>query len=208
MKSLLLAGLLALSFFSPPVHGQQAETKQAIRATFQQMNMALAAGQGSAAAALVDAATIRHFDRLLMLANTTDTTVFDTLKPADKVSVNMLRQAVPAERLTDLTGKGLVAYAVQTGALGKNSLATLRLGAIAARGNSASASLFQKGKKLPVKAYFTREEDGWKINLTSLLPAAERALARLPTTKGAPDGSFLRGLMEISRKSAQAGSMR
>lgn len=150
-----------------------------IRACFDKYFAALKAGNGEMAASLVDNNTLQHFQRMLDLARTADSTTVRGLDAMDQMTVLSMRIQVPADELRTLDPRAAVARSVSKGMMADGGPDGLGLGDVTVEGDKASAPLKMFGFPTPAKFSFQREDGRWHIDLTSLFDLSKQALGQM-----------------------------
>src|SRR5690606_46733 len=94
-------------------------------------------------------------------------------------------------------GEGLLIYAIKEGMVGKNSVANNTIGDITIDENFAKGQLVVNGKEAPFYFHFYKEEDLWKIDLTSIFPIAETAFKKMQQDSGQEENEYLLTILEM-----------
>jgi hypothetical protein len=91
----------------------------------------------------------------------------------------MMRLRVTKQEISTLDGKGLITLAVNKGMVGKNGVMEKSIGEVKSEGDFAKAQMHVKGQKTPFYFQFHRENNQWKIDITSVFPITDLAFKKL-----------------------------
>ncbi len=81
--------------------------------------------------------------------------------------------------------------------VGKNSVANNEVGSVDIDENFAKGQLVANGTPAPIYFHFYKEEENWKIDLTSIFPVATQAFQRMADESGQDENEYLFMLLEI-----------
>lgn len=131
--------------------------------------------RGEDAVQYLDSRTVAYYDYILAQTITADSSKLATFSTMDKLMVLMIRHRVDTTTIFSLDGKELIVLAIQLGMIGKNSVINNSVSEVKIDQDFARGQLAVKGKPQPVYFHFYREENQWKIDLTSIFPMGETA---------------------------------
>jgi hypothetical protein len=168
-----------------------------IRGSFDGYYKAIHAADGEAAAAVVDNATIQYYDRMLGLALRGARQEVGRLSMLDRMMVFTIRHRVPLATAQRMTGKDLFIHGVRQGWIGKDAGKDIKLGEISISGTTAEAAIESNGQRAPFKWTFHKEGGAWKMDLTSIMPAGNRALSSLAARGGMDEDELILKSLEL-----------
>ncbi len=176
--------------------GQSAE-QILVKQSFNSYKSAILNDKGEDAAKFVDNRTIKYYGDILELVKNADSTSIDSLSIMDKLVVFLIRLKASREDIISFDGQKLFAYAVNSGMVGKNSVADNSLGAITIDKGFAKGQLVVKGKSQPLFFHFYKESNQWKMDLTSLFPMTNSLFQNMADESGQGTNEYLFSLLEI-----------
>lgn len=187
---LLLFGLTAPAAAAP---------KDDVAETFEAYRSALLASDGAAAAEVVTQGSRDHYRSYADMALTLDRAGLKRLHIADRLTVMLLRHSIERERLTQMSGGEIIAYAVQEGWISKEGAAGIRLGNYQVAGDFATGTLLRAdGSETPYKVEFLMEEETWHLNLKKMLEFARIGIEYAVQQANMGEDEFLLALLEYS----------
>ena len=193
IKNLTLLLLFALTLNS--CTAQKKEEKQ-VRKSFENYKSAILNDKGEEAVKFVDSRTIKYYSDILVKIKGADSVEVNSLGLMDKIMVFSIRhRATPAEILS-LDGKGLLVFAIKKGMVGKNSVANNTIGDIEVDGTFAKGQFIFNGEKAPFYFHFYKEDEIWKIDLTSVFYIGTAAFRKMQEDSGLDENEFLFSLLE------------
>ena len=108
-----------------------------------------------------------------------------------------IRHRTAKEDILSFDGKTLLTYAIQSGMVGKNSVAKNSIGDITIDGNFATGQFIANGQKAPLYFHFYKEDEQWKIDLTALFPISTNVFKKMADDSGQNQNEFLFSLLEM-----------
>ena len=190
--SLLLIPLLILCIDAA---GQSSDESQ-VRATFARYKSAILHDNPDEALEYVDSRTIAYYSHVLERVKNAGEAEVKALPLLDKLMVLTVRHKMEREDLLSFDGKGLLAHAIRTGLVGKNSVANLSLGEVFVENHFARAQLAVDNAPALFYFHFYREEEKWKIDLTSLFPTTSEAIRQMIKESGQGEDEFILSMIE------------
>lgn len=195
---LLLICLLAISCSTSKKAPKPVMTEEEhVKAAFDQYKSAILNDKGAVAVEFVDSRTIAYYADMLEHTKRSDSTTVDNLKIMDKLMVLSIRHRTPKEDILSFDGKKLLVYAIQEGMVGKNSVVNNEIGKIEIEGDFATGQLVARGVETPVKFHFYKEQDSWRVDLTSIFPVANEAFRQMADQSGQTENDYLLMLLEM-----------
>jgi len=167
------------------------------RACFEKYKSAILNDRGAEAAEYVDSRTISYYQEILEKTKNADSTEVNSLNIMDKLMVFSIRHRTVKEDILKFDGKQLLVHAIQEGMVGKSSVVNNEIGEIDLAGDFAKGQLISSGTPVPMYFHFYKEQDSWKINLTSIFPVANQAFQKMADDSGQDENEYLFMLLEV-----------
>ena len=174
----------------------QKNVARAVKASFENYKSAVLNDKGEDAVQYVDSRTIKYYGDILQHVRTADSTTIESLSVLDKLMVFTVRHRASKDDILSFDGKGLLAYAIKSGMIGKNSVANSSIGDVTVDGSFAKGQYLSNGKKAPFFFHFYEEGDSWKVDLTSIFPVSIIALKKFAEDSGQSENDFIFSLLE------------
>ena len=162
-----------------------------VRAAFASYKAAAVGGDGAGAASFVDRTTVAYYDEALRRARRAPEAEVRGLSLVDRLVVLSIRQRIPVAMLRGLDGRRLVASGVREGWIGRQGTEHMELGEVSVKGDVAAAPVLVDGRPSEFAFRFRREPAGWRLDLTSVHPATERALEAAIAQSGVEADRFM-----------------
>ena len=175
---------------------QQKEEKL-VRKSFENYKSAILNDKGDEAVKYVDSKTIQYYSEILDKTKNADSTDVNSLGLMDKLMVFSIRHRATKDEIMTLDGKGLLVYAIKKGMVGKNSVANVSIGDVKIEGTFAKGQFIANGQKAPFYFHFHKEDDMWKIDLTSIFPIGTAAFRKMQEDSGQEENVYLLSLLEM-----------
>lgn len=176
-------------FINNVIQAQQQDLKD-IRASFDGYKQAIMHDQGATAIEFLDSKTIQYYDSIAFYCNYADSLELEKLTIMDQMMVLIIRHLIPDSQLLDYNGYDLLLFAINKGLVGKDMVEHNDIGMITLLGNEAKAELLVNGNASNVYFNFFKEEDAWKLNLTTLFPMVNVTLEETINNIGIDRKSF------------------
>jgi hypothetical protein len=170
--TLLFLLVLSISAFT-----QKSEVK-AVKASFDNYKQAILNDKGEEAVQYVDSRTINYYGDVLEKVRSADSATVNRLDLLDKVMVFSVRHRATKEDILSFDGKGLLVYAIKSGMVGKNSVVNSSIGDVTVEGTFAKGQYVSNGQKAPFNFDFYKEDNAWKVDLTSIFSTTNIAFSR------------------------------
>ncbi len=194
MKRIL--SILFIAFFTANCYSQNEEKKQ-IENCFRTYKDAILTNQGKIAVNSVDDKTIKYYTEILEKIKKTDSITLDGLGIIDKFSVLTFKHRASKKEILSFDGKDLFEFAIEKGMVGKNSVKNTSIGEISIDGNFARGQLISNGQETSSYFTFYKENNNWKINITSMLSAGVKAFNLMIKDSGKTENDFIIDILEI-----------
>ena len=189
--------LVSLLFLTVISQAQKKEEK-AVRETFKKYKSAILNDRGEEAVKYVDSRTIKYYGDIIELVKTADSAKTSALPLMDKLMVLLIRHRSTREEILSFDGKGLLVYAIKSGMVGKSSIANNEIGDVTIDGTFAKGQFMANGQKAPFYYHFYKEEEQWKVDLTSIFPIGVMAFKRMVENSGQSENEYLLSLLEMT----------
>lgn len=196
--------VFALVFLAPALAfgaGPQGDS-DAVRGVFTAYREAILAKQGGEAAALLSRSTFDYYEKMRKLALTGDAKTVQAESLSNQLQVLLMRLRVPTEKLESLSSQALIAYAIDEGWIGRDSVVKLKAGDVLTEGDIATLAVSIEGVGAGPGFRFNREPAGWRLDLVPLLQMSNLMLQMAAKEKGIPEDQFMLGMLEsvVGRK--------
>lgn len=176
----------------------------AVSAAFDRYKSAILSSDADAALQLIDSNTKNYYKEILKVILYADETQSKTMPPLAKIALIQGRHQIPLDTLKQMTVKSYFSYAIKQGWIGKQSVADIELTDISVNQNIATSKLSKNGKTAPFGFTFHKEDGTWKIDLTSILPASDKAVKQVIQQSGKNENAYIFGIIEkLSGKKVQ-----
>lgn len=189
-------GIFVLLISGQLAYGQKSEEKL-VRASFDNYKSAILNDKGDEAVKYVDSRTIKYYSDILELVKTADSTKIETLSILDKPMVFSIRHRTSKKDILSFDGKSLLVYAIKSGMVGKNTVVNNSIGDVSIDKDFAKGQFIAKGQKAPFYFHFYREDELWKIDLTSIFPVSTMAFMKMADESELSQNEFLFSLLEM-----------
>lgn len=193
IKSIGITFLITLGNIA---YGQKSEEKL-VKKSFDKYKSAILNDKGEEAIKFVDSRTIKYYSDILELVKTADSAKVETISILDKLIVFSIRHRTAKEDVLNFDGESLLVYAINSGMVGKNSVANNSIGEVKIEGNYAKGQFISNGQKAPFYFDFYKEDKQWKIDLTSLFPISTKAFKKMADDSGQNQNDYLFSLLEM-----------
>jgi hypothetical protein len=166
----------------------------AIRQVFSEYHAALAGKDGAKAARKVTSATIANYGKMKTAALESSAQQVRALSFVDRLMVLRLRSEFTPQALSRMSPEQLFAHGVAQGWVGQNQTDNA-LGAIAIKGDQASAEALVNGEVTPFRFLFQNER-GWRLDLVTLMASVNPAMASAAREAGMTEDAFIVHVLE------------
>jgi hypothetical protein len=188
--------LLIFAFVMNSCSAQKKEEKL-IRNSFENYKSAILNDKGEEAVQYVDSRTITYYSEILKKTKNADSIEVNNLGLMDKLMVFSIRHRATKSEILSFDSKGLLVYAIKEGMVGKNSVANNTIGDVKIDGTFAKGQFIANGQKAPFYFHFYKEEDKWKIDLTSIFTIGTAAFKKMQEESGLNENEYLLSLLEM-----------
>lgn len=196
MQKILLTAIV-LSIHSTFVFGQKSEEK-AIRNVFETYRKAILTDNADVALQCVDSRTINYYGHILDQVKHADSVQVSALNVFDRFMVLTIRHRTPKEQILSFDGKSLLAYAIKSGMVGKNSVSEKnKIGEVTIESEFAKGQFMFEGKKVPIFFHFYKENGTWKLDLTSIFSLSTFVIEDMIKSSGMSENEYFFYLLKL-----------
>jgi hypothetical protein len=189
LTSLLMTLFLVLS--PAPSHAETSSEDTAVLNTFRGYKDAVLSGSGERAVNFVAKKTLDYYAELKDLALYGRAEQVKSLTLMDRLMIISLRHRIQPAALKAMSPKELFVYAVQNGWIGKDNVRRLDIDAVVISENSAKAAYRYDGQTVDLFFHFYKEDEGWKLDLLSVLRTGDAALQEALRSQGRDENEFI-----------------
>lgn len=185
MRALLITLLV---FATSQLIGQTEE--EAIKNCYNGYKQAILDDRGADAVEYIDQHTLEYYTTCLDRAIYMDSASVEKLQIVDKMTVLGIRHRIPKEDIYKMDNRALFQRTIEEGMISKNSVKSSELGVVRIEGNFATGNVVADGSPTPINFHFYKEENDWKIDLTSIFPVPQKALSQMISDLGVSETDF------------------
>ena len=196
VRKIKIFGVMFFLIVGQVACGKKGKEKVVVKA-FENYKTAILNDKGEDAVKFVDSRTIKYYSDMLELVKTADSTKIETLSILDKLMVFTIRHRTSKEDILSFDGKSLLIYAIESGMVGKNSVANNSIGEVSINKNFAKGQLVSNRQKTPYYFHFYKEDRQWKVDLTSIFPISAIAFEKMANESGMRQNDYLFLLLEM-----------
>ncbi|MEQ6122978.1 hypothetical protein AAON49_02105 [Pseudotenacibaculum sp. MALMAid0570] len=168
-----------------------------IKEVFNKYKSAILNDKGSEAVEYLSLKTLAYYNLMLSNVKELDSSDVRALNVIDKIFVLSIRYRTPKEKILDFDSKSLVVYAINNGMVGKNSVRNADIGEVKVEGEIGLGQFVVNGEPAPFYFHFYKENNEWKIDLTSIFEIAETAFEKIIQESGEDDNDFILKLLRM-----------
>lgn len=172
------------------------QSEDSVRAVYDNYKSAILNDRGEEAVEFVDSRTIAYYDKIIELVKTADSSKLETLSLLDKFMVLIVRYRTSKEDILAFDGNELLIYAINSGMVGKSSVANNTVGEVTIVDEFATGEFVSNGQKSPFDFHFYYEGGRWKLDLTSIFAVSDTAFKQVIEQSGMSENEFLFTTME------------
>ncbi len=197
----IVVALIALLPAACATKPQTAEgtPERAVEQTFLGYKTALLEEDGGAASDLVTAGSLEYYRDMADESLTANRARLMDMHVVDRITILLFRQGLTTEQLRRMSGKELMAFAVERGWFSENSVATAELTNYRTEGAFAEANLLRRdGSASSIGMEFRREDDAWRLDLLHNLDVARKSMRLALALSGMSEEELLRKSLESS----------
>lgn len=174
--------------------------KTRVIALFDQYKEAVATENGRVAVHCISSNSITYYEQVLDHVLHANKEKLLSLPSGDLMQVLALRRAFPKTLLITLDGRKLYQTMIEHKFTEEEQLAQTTLGYIAFRDNEAKAQMILRGKPSSVFFYFVKEDDQWKLDLTTTVEMTSTFVENKARDSQLSVPDFLEAIMQLSEE--------
>ncbi len=168
-SNLLLSTLIALTCFTLVSCENRKQEQKEIKTVWKNYTEAVGNAMGAESVQYIDSTTVNYYAYILGLVKTADSLSVEGLRFDQKILVLSVRHITPASKIMQMNGRSFFAYCIQNHMCGGNANDEYSLEVLSVKDGVAMTQLIDSNKHPGLKVKFVREDENWKINLTSTL---------------------------------------
>lgn len=150
-----------------------------VRMAFEDCDQAMLDGDSQRVIELLSPDMLRQFDYLLQDALDATRDEVREKRPSEMAMILIMRNRCTRQQLEEMDGAAWVIYAVEQGWMkSSNDIASLSIGKVTVRGNTAVGEIWVNGEKTKLNYAFVRDGEQWKVDLTEAYKAWDEAVER------------------------------
>ncbi len=188
----------ATGYEAAPVDDASVQHDEAgIMSSFAQYKSGLLEKKSNVAIQQLSQGTIDYYAKILDMVKNGTKADIQKQPLVDQINILLPRFLFDASVLGELhTGKDMLVLAIDNGLIDENSVSNLTISKINIVGKTASVEVNTEHGVAPQKLQFIKENNVWKMDLTSILPATNAVLESVIASAGMTQGTFLMEIFE------------
>ncbi len=167
-----------------------------VQKSFDDYKSAILNDKGEEAVNFVDSRTIKYYSEILDKSKNADSTTVSSMGLMDKLMVLTIRHKTSKQDILSFDGKGLLVYAINEGMVGKGSVMNTSIGEVEIDGTFAKGQFISNGEIAPFHFNFYKEDNAWKVDLTSIFSIGTTAFRTMQKESGYEENEYLFMLLE------------
>ena len=193
MKKILTFLILLISISAL----SQEKSEQKVRESFENYRQAILNDKGEEAIKYISDNTFDYYHNILNEVKLADSTRIEDLSLIDKLTVLIIRHRTPSDKIKSFDKKTLVVYALDEGMIGKETVKNYSIGSIYFEDeNTALGQLIVNAKSVSANFRFFKEDNNWKIDITSVMPGTNDAFEKMIESSGMNENEFIFLILE------------
>jgi TonB family protein len=168
-----------------------------IKESFENYKAAILNDKGKEAIKFVSSQTISYYNFILNQIKFADSTEISALDFIHKMTILSVRHRASKKQIRSFDGKKLLIFAIDEGMVGKASVLDNTIGNVTIEGDVAKGQFVTNGKETPLYFHFHKEDEAWKIDLTSIFPSAKLAFDQIIEDSGMEENDYLLLILEM-----------
>lgn len=139
--------------------------------------------------------TIQHYEKISELIKNNDYKSLSSLCFMDKLIFYLAKDKIPKEDIFSLDGRKVIIYGIENGMISKKSTMDISLGEILLSENFAKGEILLNGKKTSFYYDFFKENDIWKLDLSSTFTIVEISLKKVMEENNQTEDEFIASML-------------
>ena len=200
MRTFSLFFTILICSVMTPVHANT----DAVSVAFEKYKSAILASDSETAYRMIDSNTKSYYKEIIKIILYADESQSKTLPPLAKIALIQGRHQIPKDELITMNAETYFKYSVEQGWIGKNSVSDMQIADIVISHDIATSKILKGGQTAPFGFTFRKEENAWKIDLTSILPRSDQAFKQVIQSSGKNENDYIFAIIEkLSGKKVQ-----
>lgn len=200
-KTKIKRGLIRIFLFNIIVfsalncQSQNREVKL-VKTAYENYKSAILNSNGHTAIKYLDSRTIKYYSDILEHVKSSDSISLERLNPVDKMIVLAIRHLASEKEILSFNGEKLIIYSLNKGLVGKDGVMQSQIGDVQINDKFATGEFIVNQKIAPFKMHFYKEDNQWKLDLTSLYDVTIVAFKNMINNSGYSENEFLYLILE------------
>jgi hypothetical protein len=174
----------------------QLREEELVKKAFDNYKSAILNDNAEEALRNVDSRTVYYYTQILNQVKNSDSLGINSMSVIDKITILSIRARATREEILNMQGSELFIYAIKNGMVGKNSVINNSVGDISIDSSFAKGQLLVKGNKTPLYFHFYKEQNTWRLDITSLFQASNGAFKAMIEESGESENDYLFTILE------------
>jgi hypothetical protein len=174
----------------------QLREEELVKKAFDNYKSAILNDNAEEALRNVDSRTVNYYTQILNQVKNSDSLGINSMSVIDKITILSIRARATREEILNMQGSELFIYAIKNGMVGKNSVINNSVGDISIDSSFAKGQLLVKGNKTPLYFHFYKEQNTWRLDITSLFQASNGAFKAMIEESGESENDYLFTILE------------
>lgn len=167
------------------------QSTKEVKECYSSYKAAIIESNGEEALKCIDKNTLGYYGKMLDISIHGDSATIQNLELMDKMMVLTIRHRIPHEEIFSQDANSLFVYAVNSGMVGKNSVAPLEIGLVEIDEDFAKGQIVSNGQPTPLNYEFNKEEGQWKLDLTAIFAPSAAALKQVIDENDQTENEFI-----------------
>ena len=174
----------------------QLREEELVKKAFDNYKSAILNDNAEEALRNVDSRTVNYYTQILNQVKNADSLGINSMSLIDKITILSIRARATREEILKMQGSELFIYAIKNGMVGKNSVINNSVGEVSIDSSFAKGQLLVKGNKTPLYFHFYKEQNTWRLDITSLFQASNGAFKAMIEESGESENDYLFTILE------------
>lgn len=185
------------------------EDTASIRTNFQNFKTAIFEEDSQGVLDLIDSNSFLYYSRIFKLAKSADSVQVEKLPIYEKGLVFAIRIRGQNHDLLKMSDSSFFMYAVENRLVDQAGmpLSGGDLGEISISAIKATANFLVVNIKLPYQVIFSKQQNKWKVDITSLIPVSNMVLKSMAVRDNKTDTEFLLSIAKMSSEESDLKSI-
>jgi hypothetical protein len=198
LTSLLLCCACSSNRQETEQEAKSQEEASAVRQSFAAYKEAVLNDKGQEALAVITRNSRQYYGQMKQLALKAPEAEVRQLSTGNKMMVLFIRHRIPLNSLQGMTSENLFVHTVNQGWVGKSGVIKIDIGKVEISGKHAVAEIVHSGQPTPLRYRFAKEEDKWKMDLSSAMTMAEQSFKQMIKEEDMDEDEFIFTVIELA----------